>query len=169
MERMWSPWRANYISSFKDEKEDKKCIFCSTIEEESSQNHSLIIHKGMYCYVMLNLYPYNSGHLMIIPYRHLSDYLELKEEELQEVNFLHKVTLKAIREEMSPHGFNFGTNIGRAAGAGIDTHIHFHIVPRWNGDTNFMPSLGEVKVISEDLLQTKNKLKPLFNKYIKEV
>jgi ATP adenylyltransferase len=162
---MWSPWRANYITSFKDESEDKKCIFCQAIEDEDSKNKSLVLFKGKYCYVMLNLYPYNSGHLMIIPYRHVSDYLDLSEEELQEVNFLHKVTLKSIREEMKPHGFNFGTNIGRTAGAGIDTHLHFHIVPRWNGDTNFMPALGEVKVISEDLLQTRDKLKPLFEKY----
>ncbi|MDX1702098.1 MAG: HIT domain-containing protein, partial [Melioribacteraceae bacterium] len=113
--------------------------------------------KGELCFLMMNLYPYNNGHLMIIPYRHISDYIDLTAEELNEIFELNKNAMKALKEIMSPHGFNFGANIGKAAGAGIHEHIHFHLVPRWSGDTNFMPVLGEVKIISQDLLETKNK------------
>jgi ATP adenylyltransferase len=95
---------------------------------------------------------------MVIPYRHISDYLELTDEELTEVNNLTKMALSALKEVMSPHGFNFGANLGQAAGAGIHTHLHFHLVPRWTGDTNFMPVLGEVKIISQDLLETKERI-----------
>ena len=162
---MWSPWRSNYIDSFKNAKEDDLCVFCGIEKQDINNDSNLIVHKGKFCFVMLNLYPYNNGHLMIIPYRHLSDYVELTNEELAEIAKLNKYCILALRNIISPHGFNFGANIGKAAGAGIHTHLHFHLVPRWNGDTNFMPVLGEVKIISQDLLITKNKLVEEFKNF----
>ncbi|MEE9429744.1 MAG: HIT domain-containing protein [Melioribacteraceae bacterium] len=165
MEKLWSPWRSKYISSFKDKKEDdNSCVFCGTQYKEVEDNTNQIVHKGKEVFVMLNLYPYNNGHLMMIPYRHVSDYTELTKTELAEIMELNSICIKALNTIMEPQGYNFGANIGRAAGAGIDTHLHFHLVPRWNGDTNFMPALGEVKIISEDLQTTKNNLIAEFKK-----
>ena len=164
MEKLWSPWRSNYIDSFKDSNDDEVCVFCSAQIENIASDKSLVVYKGKYSFIMLNLYPYNNGHLMIIPFRHIADYLELSSEELNEITSLNKKAIIALKSIMTPHGFNFGANIGQAAGAGIHTHLHFHLVPRWNGDTNFMPVLGEVKIISQDLLQTKNKIITEFTK-----
>ncbi len=158
MEKLWSPWRSAYIDSFKSEKADNSCIFCNAINEDIDSVNSLLIKKFEHTLVMLNLYPYNSGHLLIVPKRHTSDFLTLSQEELWEVNKVTKLSIMALKEIMNPNGFNYGANLGKAAGAGIEDHIHFHIVPRWSGDSNFMPVLGEVKVISQDLLDTKKKL-----------
>jgi ATP adenylyltransferase len=158
MEKLWSPWRSNYIESFKDADDNAECVFCSAPKVDLKNDDSLVLYKGEFSFMMMNLYPYNNGHLMMIPYRHLSDYTELTKEELNEITDLNKKAIIALKEVLSPHGFNFGANIGQAAGAGIHTHLHFHLVPRWNGDTNFMPVLGEVKIISQDLLETKNKI-----------
>lgn len=158
MDRMWSPWRSNYIESFKNQKDDEQCVFCTAQKGNISDEDSLLVSKDNLTFTILNLYPYNNGHLMVVPYRHISDLTELGVEESAEM--MHKVQLciKALTKVYKPHGFNFGANLGKAAGAGIDTHLHFHVVPRWNGDTNFMPALGEVKVISQDLLRTKQQL-----------
>lgn len=168
MEKLWSPWRSNYIDSFKSKKENNECVFCSVQKENLSDDNCLIVHKAKHCFVMLNLYPYNSGHLMIIPYRHLSELNSLTNDELIEMMEILKLAIFALEFDMKPQGFNFGANIGKAAGAGIDEHIHFHIVPRWNGDTNFMPVLGEVKLISQDLLVTKKNLIIAFNEALKK-
>ncbi len=162
MEKLWSPWRSNYIEGFKDKDENEECVFCSATKNDDEK--SLIVYKGEHCFVMLNLYPYNAGHLMVIPYRHISDFHSLTQEERLEIMNLEAMSLKALTMVMKPQGFNIGANIGKAAGAGIDQHLHFHILPRWVGDTNFMPALGEVKVISQDLLQTRDKLKEAFEK-----
>lgn len=158
MEKLWSPWRSNYIESFKTADGSEECVFCSAKNDDIKNDNSLVLYKGNYNFIMMNLYPYNNGHLMIIPFRHVSDYIELTTDELNEIMLLNKKSIVALKKIMSPHGFNFGANIGQAAGAGIHTHLHFHLVPRWSGDTNFMPVLGEVKVISQDLLVTKNKI-----------
>ncbi|RMD50692.1 MAG: HIT domain-containing protein [Ignavibacteria bacterium] len=158
MEKLWSPWRSNYISSFKDKTGDEKCVFCNVEEKNVEDDDTLLVYKGKKCFVMLNLYPYNNGHLMIIPYRHLSDFNSLSDEEKSEIMELQGKMIDALTIVMKPQGFNLGANIGKAAGAGIDQHLHFHVLPRWMGDTNFMPALGEVKVISQDLLETKKKL-----------
>lgn len=156
---MWSPWRSKYIDSFKNENKDNTCVFCSAKSKNFKEDDkSLVVYRGKNSFIMMNLYPYNNGHMMIIPFRHICDYTELTSEELNEITDLNKHLIKALTNIMQPHGFNFGANIGKAAGAGIDTHLHFHLVPRWNGDTNFMPVLGEVKIISQDLLDTKNKI-----------
>jgi ATP adenylyltransferase len=125
---------------------------------------SLILRRGKYCFVVMNLYPYNNGHLMVVPFRHVADLSELSEEEKSELLFLaHKIT-ETMREVMRSEGFNLGINLGRAAGAGVEDHIHLHIVPRWNGDTNFMPVIGKTKVISESLESTYQKLKAHLDK-----
>lgn len=161
---MWSPWRSIYINSFKNAKDDDECVFCGIEKHHVENDNSLVVYKGKFSFVMLNLYPYNNGHLMIIPYRHLSDYNDLSDNELHEITKLNKFCITALRSLYEPQGFNFGANIGKAAGAGIHTHLHFHLVPRWSGDTNFMPVLGEVKIISQDLLETKNSLLEEFKK-----
>ncbi len=166
MEKMWSPWRSNYIESFKTKEEDEKCIFCGNKKVDLEDNNSLVVYEGQKVFITMNLYPYNNGHLLIIPKRHLSDITALTAEENIEIMNLLQLSAKAITEVMKPHGFNIGANVGKAAGAGIDQHLHFHIVPRWNGDTNFMPTLGEVKVISQDLLVTKKNLIEAFEKLI---
>lgn len=165
MNKLWSPWRSNYIQSFKQKSDEEQCVFCAAPRLDILDDESLVVYKSKLCYVMLNLYPYNSGHLLIIPYRHMSDLEDITEEEFSEITKLLTLSKKILTKTMKPHGFNIGANIGKAAGAGIDQHIHFHIVPRWNGDTNFMPTLGEVKVISQDLLETKRELIKAFEEY----
>jgi len=165
MDKLWSPWRSIYIDSFK-EKSKTGCIFCDAKDQDINDDNTLLVHKGQFAFVVLNLYPYNGGHLMIVPYRHLDNFIDLSEHELTEIMNLTKTALKALEMESKPQGFNFGANLGRAAGAGIDTHLHFHIVPRWIGDSNFMPVIGEIKVISQDLLEMKNKLVKQFEKLL---
>lgn len=158
MEKLWSPWRSQYIDSFKNNDKENDCVFCRMEDKEESDLSNLIVNKGPLTFTVLNLYPYNNGHLMIVPFRHTSDFLSLTNEEKEEIFFKMGCAYKALKEVLHPEGFNMGLNLGRVAGAGIHEHIHFHIVPRWNGDTNFMPVLGEVKVISQDLIETKKKL-----------
>ncbi len=164
MKKMWSPWRSNYIESFKNKSDEDECVFCNAVSENPDDKESLVVFKGQTSFIMLNLYPYNNGHLMVIPNRHISDPLELSDDEIMEIMKLNKLAMTAVKNVMHPHGFNFGANIGKAAGAGIHEHIHFHLVPRWQGDTNFMPVLGEVKIISQDLLETKKNLKTEIDK-----
>jgi ATP adenylyltransferase len=160
--RLWAPWRMAYIAGI--EKKDEGCIFCSKPKQDvSCDRDNLLLYRGERCFVMMNLFPYNNGHLMIIPYKHTSDILYVDMEaaaELWELVCRCKVALSAV---MNPEGFNIGMNLGRPAGAGIDQHVHMHIVPRWNGDTNFMPVLGETKVISQALNDTYDALYPHFN------
>ncbi|MBU1101063.1 MAG: HIT domain-containing protein [Bacteroidetes bacterium] len=158
MEKLWSPWRSQYIEAFKSDDSDAGCIFCKAVDDNIEDDNSLVVYKGEYSFIVLNLYPYNSGHLMIVPNRHISDLTLLTGDELAEMMRFVQLVLKALALSMKPHGFNYGANLGKAAGAGIDDHIHFHVVPRWTGDTNFMPMLGEVRVISQDLLKTKQNI-----------
>ncbi|MCK7507498.1 MAG: HIT domain-containing protein [Desulfobacterales bacterium] len=125
--------------------------------------------EGKTCFVMLNRYPYVNGHLMIIPERHLGGIEELTDEERKEIFALLDISVKVLKDAMNPHGFNIGMNLGKAAGAGIAEHVHVHIIPRWEGDTNFMSVVGNVRVIPEDLATTAAKLAPLFKKYSREV
>jgi ATP adenylyltransferase len=148
MQRMHSPWRSKYIASFSEASEGE-CILCKAPKGSGDEN--FIVTSGIHCYVIMNLYPYNSGHLMIVPLRHISSILEIMS--------LLKLMTKALAKVMHPDGFNIGSNISRSAGAGIDEHVHFHIVPRWNGDTNFMPVLADTKLISEDMKETLIKLR----------
>jgi ATP adenylyltransferase len=158
MEKLWSPWRSKYIESFKSDEDKSKCIFCQMLTSNPKDADNLLVDMGEYTFTVLNLYPYNNGHLMIVPKRHTYDFSELSSDELSESFKKLQLAEKALRLVLNPHGFNIGANIGRVAGAGIEDHIHFHIVPRWNGDSNFMPIIGDVKVISQDLAETKSKL-----------
>ncbi len=158
MEKLWSPWRSQYIESFKQKDPENKCIFCNAAKLDVNDPDNLLVDKGELTFTVLNLYPYNNGHLMVVPYTHTDSFTSLSKEEKAEIMDKLQAAELAIRKVMSPEGFNIGANIGKASGAGIGDHIHFHIVPRWNGDTNFMPVLGEVKVISQDLLLTKKNI-----------
>ncbi len=134
-------------------------------DNDPEELSNLIIDRGPLTFTVLNLYPYNNGHLMIVPYRHTSEFISLTDEENIEIMKKMRTAHNALLEILHPEGFNIGLNLGRGAGAGIHEHIHFHIVPRWNGDTNFMPVLGEVKVISQDLIETKKKLLKAYRKF----
>ncbi|HPO54370.1 MAG TPA: HIT domain-containing protein [Ignavibacteriaceae bacterium] len=158
MKKLWSPWRSQYIDSFHDKQEKSGCIFCKAKDDEAGNEGSLLLKKCELSFAVLNLFPYNNGHLMVVPYRHLNNITLLTPEENSEIMKEIQFWTSRLEVVFNPDGFNIGANLGKASGAGIDDHIHFHIVPRWNGDTNFMPVLGEVKVISQDLLRTKARL-----------
>jgi ATP adenylyltransferase len=155
MKNLWAPWRKKYIQAHKKE---EGCLFCRVIEENKDEENLVLIRKER-CFVMLNLYPYNNGHLMIAPYMHVANLEALETEDRNELFEIVAKSCENIRKEMNPEGFNIGINIGAIAGAGVADHIHVHIVPRWAGDTNFMPVTGKVKVISEILQDTFTRLK----------
>jgi ATP adenylyltransferase len=143
---LWAPWRLAYI---KGDKPDE-CIFCAAARSADDATHH-VVHRGERTLVMLNAFPYAPGHLMIAPHRHVPDIEELDEEELLEVMRLTRRALAALRSAMSPDGFNVGLNLGKVAGAGFDDHVHQHVVPRWEGDNNFMPVVADIRVISQSL------------------
>jgi ATP adenylyltransferase len=149
MERLWSPWRSQYIESFHTENEIK-CVFCKLLSEQNDIEN-LIVDRGERFSLIMNRYPYNSGHLMVISNSHISNLNVMDKED--KFAFLQNVesAMDILKHVVKPHGFNIGLNLGKAAGAGVEDHIHFHIVPRWIGDTNFMPVFSEVKVISEEM------------------
>ncbi len=155
MERLWAPWRIGYILS--DKKEDG-CVFCNALRSNNDEE-KFVLYRSKHSFIIMNLYPYNAGHLMVVPNRHINSPLSLAEEEQTDMFKLVNKSIEAIQKTMNPEGFNLGMNLGRTAGAGIDDHIHIHIVPRWNGDTNFMSTVSDTKVISEALKETYNKLK----------
>lgn len=167
MKNLWSPWRSQYIDSFKEEQSGGECIFCKAAEKKISDTDNLVVHKGRNIFVMLNLYPYNNGHLMIVPVRHVGNLQGLSDDESEEIMKQIILAEKVLNEVYKPQGFNIGANLGRAGGAGIEDHVHFHIVPRWNGDTNFMPVIGEVKVISQGLAESKSRLIEAYKKFEK--
>jgi len=169
MNKLWSPWRSQYIDSFMDEHKGKDCIFCKLCKDNVDDPDNLLIDKGEFTFTMLNLYPYNNGHLMVVPYKHKNEFQLITDEENGEIMEKLQLAVKALKITMNAEGFNLGANFGKASGAGIDDHIHFHVVPRWNGDTNFMPVLGEVKIISEDLLLTKEKLLKAYSNIKQEI
>lgn len=163
--RLWAPWRMKYIESASGG-EDETCFLCENPRMEDSEAN-LILHRGKLCFVIMNLYPYNNGHLMIAPYRHIGDYLEMSRDELSEINDLTRLCVQALEATMRPHGYNIGINLGRVAGAGVEDHIHLHIVPRWNGDTNFMPVIAETKVVSESLHEGWRRLRKAFENLVR--
>ncbi len=157
MRILWAPWRRKYVESV-DEREG--CFLCEAVSQPRERwREFLVLHVEKRSFIILNKYPYNSGHLMIVPITHTGSYEDLDRETVLEMDSLLRLSLRALKEVFSPHGFNIGYNIGRPAGAGLETHIHMHVVPRWNGDTNFMPVIGKTKVIPEDLFSTYDRLK----------
>jgi ATP adenylyltransferase len=155
VDRLWSPWRLEYVTGSKKE---TGCVFCAPRPERDP----LIVHEGALAYVILNLYPYNNGHLMVVPYRHVASLNALERDELHEIAELTQRAEAALMRAYNPQGINVGINLGKPAGAGILEHIHVHAVPRWNGDTNFMTVIGETRVLPEELTATAAKLRPIF-------
>lgn len=154
MKRIWAPWRMKYIAGDKPH----NCVLCEALQAGDDAAR-YILYRGKKAALMLNLYPYINGHLMVVPYEHVGDLVALDEETLADMMLLTKRGVQALREAMNnPHGFNVGMNLGRVAGAGIQDHVHIHIVPRWEGDTNFMPVLADVRIIPESLDDTYHKL-----------
>lgn len=158
MKRLWAPWRMEYIA----EPPRPGCLFERVIEHPDDPDAQLVVWRPQGALVLLNKFPYNPGHAMVAPHAHKGSLEELGDDESLELMRAIRRTITVLREVMSPHGFNVGVNIGREAGAGIPDHVHFHIVPRWNGDTNFMPVIDDAKVVPEALLQTAAKLKQAF-------
>jgi ATP adenylyltransferase len=158
MERIWAPWRIDYIANTKP----TGCIFCVPPERDNDRQN-LILCRTPFSLVMLNRYPYNNGHLMIAPFRHTADLDKLTEEEMLDLFSTVRRCRNVLQDTASPQGFNIGINLGKAAGAGVDEHIHIHIVPRWNGDTNFMSVIGDLRVMPENLDRTYEMLLPGFN------
>ena len=160
MRYLWAPWRMDYILG----KKEKGCFFCKK-QKEGKDEANLILYQGQRAFVMMNKFPYNNGHLMVVPRRHCLDLDQMNERELQEFSHLLILSTKILKTSLHPHGFNMGINIGKVGGAG-EEHIHFHIVPRWTGDTNFMPVLGETKIIPEHLANTYQQLYSAFEKFL---
>ena len=145
MDKLWAPWRSKYIYLRKQ----KKCIFCGNESPASNTKH--VIHRALHSFSMLNLFPYNNGHVMVAPYRHVNSLELLSDAELTDLMKLVNKTKTNLDKKLKPHGYNIGLNIGKVAGAGFPGHIHIHVVPRWTGDTNFMPVTGNAKVMAESL------------------
>ncbi len=154
MDRLWAPWRSAYITS----KKEKGCIFCTKCRlKDDKKNY--IISRGEFVFSMLNIYPYNNGHVMVAPYRHVKDLDKLNIDEMTELMEHSRKIIKMLKKVLKPDAFNIGINMGRIAGAGFAEHLHIHIVPRWRGDTNFMPIIGKAKIISQSLDELYKRLK----------
>ena len=159
MERLWTPWRLAYVSG---SSESGGCVFCNALTEDDAA--PLIVFRGAACFVILNLFPYNNAHLMVVRNRHVAPLAAATREELTELMTLARTAESAITEAYAPHGMNLGINLGKPAGAGVPGHLHMHVVPRWNGDTNFMTVIGHTRVLPEELPQTADKLRPIFER-----
>jgi ATP adenylyltransferase len=157
-DHLWSPWRIEYIRGLHD---DGICIFCQKLAV-AEDPESLVLARNEQAFALLNAYPYNPGHIMVAPVRHTGDFESLAAPELADADRLLQETVRVLREGESPDGFNVGMNLSRSAGAGIPDHLHWHVVPRWNGDTNFISIVGETRVLPELLAESYARLKPLF-------
>lgn len=163
MDRLWSPWRSEYIaSSGAAESESRSCVFCKLHADVNNDEANLVVYRASRSFIVLNRYPYISGHLLVVPNEHIGDLDAAAKETTDELMDMAKRSQTAIREAYQPEGFNIGMNLGHSAGAGIVDHIHMHILPRWTGDTNFMTTVNETRVLSEDLATTYQKLRAKF-------
>ena len=156
MEKIWAPWRSEYVS--KIVKKSRECIFCKMIKEKRDKKN-YIFTRSEHCFSVLNVYPYNNGHILIVPNRHVNDLSKLKRQEREDLFDLLEETKACLEKVLKPAGYNIGINLGRAAGAGFPKHLHVHLVPRWFGDVNFMPVTGNTKIISDSLKSLYEKLK----------
>jgi ATP adenylyltransferase len=161
MERLWSPWRLAYVTGSGGASDSAACVFCTAADPD---NRDLVLVRGRVSYVILNLYPYNNGHLMVVPNRHVATLASTTGDEQAELMRFTRHAEIALTEAYQPQGLNIGVNLGRPAGAGVLDHLHVHVVPRWNGDTNFMTVVGNVRVLPEDLGATANRLRPIFER-----
>lgn len=157
MDKLWAPWRSPYIKSF-EKKEKPGCVFCRALSNFKKKKDCQVIEVSEHAFSVLNIYPYNNGHVMVMPIRHIGDFQQLKPAELVDLMLLVQKTQATLKRVLKPDAFNIGLNLGREAGAGIRKHLHFHIVPRWNGDTNFMPLFSGTKVISQSLAELRKRL-----------
>jgi ATP adenylyltransferase len=160
MERLWTPWRSDYVTKTGDA---SNCFLCDCIAHPDDEAAGLILHRGERTLIVLNKFPYNTGHAIVAPHRHVADLTDLSVEERAELMEETARLVAAVRDGMRPQGFNVGMNLGTVAGAGVPDHVHLHVVPRWGGDTNFMPIVGDTKVMPETLDQTASKLRPLLS------
>lgn len=165
-EKLWAPWRMKYINGI-DTGESGGCVFCE-LPKQHDDHAACIVHRGATCFTVLNIFPYNNGHLMVVPYLHTANLGDLPPETRLELMDTADMVVTVMKRIMRPDGFNIGMNLGRSAGAGIAGHLHLHVVPRWNGDTNFMPVIGGTKVISESLEDTQAKLAGAIRGYLAE-
>jgi ATP adenylyltransferase len=165
MKRLWAPWRIEYILN---DKKHMGCLFCDISQKKSknttNDKKNLILYRGEYCFVLMNKYPYNNGHLMVVPYYHTPTFEGLSDEVLFEIIKTVRQSVDILKSAINPDGFNIGLNFGKVAGAGIESHIHLHIVPRWTGDTDSMPIIAETRVMPEHLQKTYSKIKKYFKK-----
>ena len=165
MKDLYAPWRSPYSGSIdgtkKEEHETSECVFCLHVQTKEDEQH-FILKRYKYCYAVLNKYPYNAGHLMVIPFAHVKDLQSLDPAARHEIIDVTNACIEIVQKELKCHGINIGLNLGKASGAGIPTHIHMHVLPRWEGDTNFLPTLAHTKVISFDLNEMYQKLLPAF-------
>ncbi|MCE5241975.1 MAG: HIT domain-containing protein [Syntrophobacteraceae bacterium] len=159
MQNLWAPWRIEYIMG----KRESYCIFCPEGDGQSDEER-LILHRGRLCMIMMNKFPYTNGHLLVAPWRHVARLEELQEDEMLELMQLVRLCTLVLKRVMRPDGFNVGLNLGAVAGAGVEDHLHFHVVPRWQGDTNFIAVFADVRSIPEHFKQTYSKLLPHFKK-----
>jgi ATP adenylyltransferase len=162
VERLWSPWRNAYVTRSGD---DTGCVFCDALRRDDGR--ALVLVEAQSCYVILNLYPYNSGHLMVVPYRHVGTLAALESAETAELAEWVRRSEIALTEAYDPQGINVGMNLGRPAGAGVLDHLHVHLVPRWTGDTNFMSVIGSVRVLPEELSRSAERLRPIFQRLLR--
>ena len=161
MQRIWAPWRLDYVKDASKDNESE-CIFCAAMDA-GDYDANLIVHRGERCFVILNKYPYTNGHLMVAPYEHVAQLQELDDQTMGEIMSLAQRGMNALEKSYSPHGYNVGFNQGRVAGAGVEHHILMHVVPRWGGDTNFMPVLGDTRVMNQTLHDSYETLKGAFD------
>lgn len=162
MDRLWSPWRSEYIASGAADAEPGVCVFCKIQQHAENDESNFVVYRGQHAFIVLNRFPYTSGHLLIVPHEHIGELDSAPRTVTDEMMELTKRSQAALRDVYHPEGFNAGMNLGRAAGAGIADHIHIHILPRWIGDTNFMTATGNTRVLPEDLGTTYQKLRPKF-------
>jgi len=159
---LWSPWRHEYITAGGAGSDSSRCVFCELRANPTKDEENFVLHRASCNFIVLNIYPYITGHLLIVPYEHLADLDALAKEASDELMDLTKRCQTALREVYRPAGFNIGMNLGRSAGAGIAGHVHIHVLPRWTGDSNFMSTIAETRVISEELSATYRKLRDHF-------
>jgi ATP adenylyltransferase len=165
MDRLWSPWRLAYVTGTSS---SSGCVFCDAASPASPDRESLVLVRGPLTFVILNLYPYNNGHLMVVPNRHVGSLAGATADELSEMMRFTRDAEVALTEAYQPQGINVGINIGRPAGAGVLDHVHIHLVPRWNGDTNFMSVIGNTRVLPEEIGETKKRLQPIFERLLRQ-
>ncbi|MCD6134803.1 MAG: HIT domain-containing protein [Candidatus Omnitrophica bacterium] len=159
MDNLWAPWRTKYILG---NKKEKKCLFCNMVRNK--KRNAYVVLKTKEVFSLLNIYPYNNGHIMVVPKRHIDSIERISPSEWQQMHFHIRAITSALRKILKPDGFNIGINIGKVAGAGVDKHLHIHIVPRWEGDTNFMPVISQTKVISQSLKELYKSLRAAIEK-----